>query len=275
MRKRVALCAVSLAFAGAGCSNFMPVLPPDVALPMQEILLNAACEMRAGLRSMDFADFKRFEGDNWLIGISVTPRVDTDFYVGGGWTRKSPTNVSSPNRLTNWVFGSGPGLQLDTKGVRSGGITYNIRSKALRNDTSLPCDDSRATFHALTRRLGVGKWLHRTVEASRSPLSIARIDRPSFYSQITVKFTAGGSYTYTFTPGTDFGSLGGYYSVDEQLQINMTKVSPTYAVNTLPSGGEWPVISSRKTGVVSEESAKSRLDSMQLEQTIKNLQIRN
>src|ERR1700731_2564370 len=85
----------------------MPDLPPDWALPQQEILLHTACELQAALRGLDGrTNPKQFDARGWLIKITLNPKVDADIQPGAGLTRKSPSTTGA-KRFITWVIGSG------------------------------------------------------------------------------------------------------------------------------------------------------------------------
>jgi hypothetical protein len=271
-RYRSVIAVFSAAFAAA-CS-IIPDLPPDFALPVQEILLQSACELQEALQELDTPEYKRFKARQWLVAVSLTPKVDTDLAPGVGGTRKVPTTPNA-TRLTTWVIGTMPGLQADFKGTRTGGITFNFKSANLIDDKHLPCDMATPTVHELAQYLGVGRWLRRTADAVNITPS-GEIDRPSYNSEINIKFTAAGSWTYTFPPGTNFATLTSSYTLDEQLNILMTAVEDKKTVTaiTLPRGDNFdklPDASKLVTSTVTLESAKARLDTLQLEQAIRSL----
>src|SRR4051794_28586841 len=115
------VCSVALlGFAVGGCA-MLPDIPPDFVLPVDEILAQAACELRDTLIYLDRSpQLKRFKPREWLITINIAPKVDTNINAAVGWTRKSPF-VGSPTRVTTWAI-SGPGIQGDAKGQRSSGV---------------------------------------------------------------------------------------------------------------------------------------------------------
>jgi hypothetical protein len=263
-------------FAG-GCSGIIPDVPPDFALPVQEILLHTACELQGALISLDTPEFERFKPRQWLITVSLTPKVDTNVNASAGWTRKNPF-VGTPVRFVTWAV-SGPGLQFDTKGQRTSGVNFTFKSRELIKDNTLRCDLATPSYHALAQHLGVGAWLRRTAAAMDVAAS-ADIDKPSYNTDITIKLSGNGTYTYTFPPGTDLASLGASYALDEQLNILMTPL-PTpgkpLKVVTLPSGdnfGNPKRISVAVPSTITVESATQRLDVIQLEQAIRALQPR-
>ena len=66
-------------------------------------------------------------------------------------------------------------------------------------------------------------------------------DKPNYNSEITIKLQANGTYTYTFPAGTDLASFGGYYSLDEQLNISMVPIADTktLTVTSLPNSQQY------------------------------------
>jgi hypothetical protein len=244
-----------------GCAS-LPDLPGDIELPVKEIILHSACELRDTFRSLTAPEFKRFKAEQWLISVTLTPKVDTSLTFGGAWTRRD----APASRLVTWVFGTGPGIQYEAKGQRSGAATYSIKSKQLIEDKSMPCDRDTPSWHALTRELRVADWLRRSVSTA---------NKPSFNSEITIKFNGTGSYTFAFPKGSDFGSLGGSYQVNQQLQIAMTPLTPSreFTVVTLPAGDNWDRKQARIAleADVAVQNAKSRLDIIQLEQAIQSI----
>jgi hypothetical protein len=87
---------LSVAFSVGDCSNLVPDLPPDFALPMQEILLQTACELQYAFRVLDAPQYEKFRAKKWLIAITLQPKVDTDLALGLGGTRRVPT---TPNAI--------------------------------------------------------------------------------------------------------------------------------------------------------------------------------
>ena len=54
-----------------------------------------------------------------------------------------------------------------------------------------------------------------------------------------MKFNGSGSYTFTFSAGTDLATLSGYYQLQETLNVNLIAKTPTKEIVavTLPPGG--------------------------------------
>lgn len=267
--------AVLICFACSGCAELAPSLPPDTTYPVRDIVARTTCDLYHAFSAVSGPGYKRFKAKNWLIAITLTPRVDTDFQPGLGAKRFVPANVSA-ERLTTWIFGGAPGVYVDFKGERTGGVAYDIKSAVLLKRGAGNCAASTPAQKMLQAHLGVQDWLLRTASTLNSN-PIATIDKPSFNTDITVKFGGSGSYTYSFAHGTDFASLGGSYAVDEQLNISMTPAEETKKITfvSLPSGQNFASPGTKTTRTIttiSTQDAKQRLDTMQLEQAIRSLQ---
>jgi hypothetical protein len=261
----VAACAAT---ALQGCA-LVPDVPPDPALPIKEILAQTACELQQTFISLSRSpNLQRFQAEQWLVNVSITPKVDTDLNGSAGWTRKHPF-LGNPSRFTTWAI-SGPGLQLDAKAERNSGITFTFKSADLMRDKVLQCPPPIPSLHVLAQHLGVEAWLRRTAEAM-TIASSANIDKPTYNTEITIKFAANGSYTFTFPPGTDLATFGGSYILDEQLNISMAPISKKISVVTLPVGQTFGADAITST---QEQAAQSRLDLIQLEQAIRSIQSR-
>ncbi len=270
------LAAISLAASCAGCA-IVPDIPPDPALPMRELLSHTACELQSALKWLSQnVDRKQFDANGWTIKVSLQPKAEADITPGVGLTRKSLAK-QGVTRFVSWVLGGGPGVQLDLKGTRSSGVDFAFESSELIKDTRLVCDPSSPSYHVLARHLGVGEWLYRSVQAMYVTNS-ASIDKPSYSSVVFIKFSGNGSHTFTFPSGTDFWSLSGYYFLEEQLNINFVAKPKTkhFTVVTLPKGGAGfdpnrpaPLIYSPAV-----LAAETRSDLAQIEQAIRNLQLR-
>jgi hypothetical protein len=266
-RSKYGCAALVVALLG-GCA-IVPNIPPDFALPVRDILAQSACELQASFNYLDSKpEFARFKAKQWLITLGIAPKVDTDLNAGGGGTRVSPY-IGKPVRFTTWSV-TGPGLQLDGKGERSSGISFTFTSSKLMTDKSIQCPPSSPSIHVLAQYLGVGEWLTRTA-AALSVAKSAGIDKPIYDTDITVKFSANGTYSFTFPPGTDIASFGGSYMVDEQLNISMAPIADktTLTVTSLPVGQQY---SATGTSTVQLMSAQNRLDLLGIEQAIRKLQ---
>ncbi|MEA2886080.1 MAG: hypothetical protein QOD11_440 [Bradyrhizobium sp.] len=249
-----------------GCA-IIPDVPPDFALPVHAILAQTACELQRAFIILDKApELKRFKAKQWLVTVSLSPKTDTSVTLSGGLSRKS---LDNPVRFTTWAM-SGPGAQIDDKASRTSGINYNFKSAELMVDKALRCPPDFPSVHVLAQHLGVGEWLHRTASAMEVASSVT-IDKPIYNTEITIKLSANGTYTYTFPPGTNLAAFGGGYTLDEQLNINMAPIADKQelSVTSLPVGQQFraPVNST-----VQVESAQNRLDLLGIEQAIRKLQ---
>ena len=157
--------------------------------------------------------------------------------AGFGFDARVPTELSA-TRVTTWALNS-PGLQLDVKTERSGSVGFDFKSGELIDDKTLPCDYASFSYHALAQHLGIREWLGRSVDAMYVT-GTAVLDKPVYDSDITIKFSANGSYSYVFPHGSDLASLAGSYTVDEQLNITFAplNITPAFTVVTLPQGGK-------------------------------------
>jgi hypothetical protein len=269
IRGTVAIFAPSLLVLA--CCAAIPDQPDDRTLPIQEILQRTACELRGALTELNDAG-TQFNPNNWLINITLTPKIDTDLNAGLGITSKS-TSLPSPRILSTATLGVSPAGNIDVKGSRSGAVTYAIKSADLIKKP-LDCKNAAQTYQQLAK-LGVGEWLRRTVHDARGAPA-ATIDKPTFSTDITIKFTGSGGYSYAFPFGSDALSLSGSYQIDEILGILMTPLAPPkkpYSVVTLPVGEDFATRTAtvpRSSLVGGVEAAASRLDVIQLDQTIRN-----
>jgi hypothetical protein len=265
------LAATSAGLTLSACA-IMPDLPPDWAMPQQEILLHTACELQFALKGLDgYTDPTRFNARGWTIKVSLNPKVNVDIKPGAGLTRKNPF-VGTPTRFVTWVVGSGSGYTMDMKGERTGNIDFGFDSAKLMDDGKLPCDRETPSYHALTKSLGIKDWLYRSVDAMN--LTGATIDKPSFSSDVFIKFDGNSSYTYTYPPGTQLLTLAGYYQLQETLNINLTakpKVEKIVAV-TLPVGGPGSKDNLANARIISTSTVfqEQRSDLQQIEQAIRN-----
>jgi len=251
----------------------MPDLPPDWALPARDVLLHSSCELQTALRELDHrTPPKVFNARNWSIRISLNPKVDADIAPGLGLTRRVPTRASAV-RFSNWVLGGSNGATDEMRGERTGNLDFVFDSAELIDDNRLPCDPEKISAHSLTKSIGIEEWLVRVVDAAY--VTGSTIDKPSFSSEVFMKFSGSGSYTYTFPPGTDLATLSGYYQLDEILNINLTakpKVDKIQLV-TLPVGGPGSHGNNSQAPVPSTTSViiEQRSDLQQIEQAIRNL----
>jgi hypothetical protein len=249
-----------------GCA-LVPDVPPDFALPVKAILAQTACELQHAFIVLDSKpELKRFKAKKWLVTVALAPKTDTEVTLSGGATRKSLSNAA---RFTTWSL-SGPGIQSDDKSERSSSINFNFKSAALMADKTLRCPPDYPSIHQLAQHLGVGEWLYRTASAMEIASSVT-IDKPVYDTEITIKLSGNGTYTFTFPPGTNLAGFGGSYSLDEQLNISMAPVADTkkLTVTSLPVEGTFDRTIASTTQV---ESAQNRLDLLGIEQAIRKLQ---
>jgi hypothetical protein len=150
-----------------------------------------------------------------------------------------------------------------------------MKSRELIASKMLPCNNDAPTFNALSQNLRVGEWLVRSASAmDLNP--VAEVDKPTFNSQITIKFGGDGSYSYFFAAGTPTASIGGSYSIDEQLQISLVPLDPppvAYTVTTLPVNGLTSSGGGNSASISSLQQAQRRSDTIQLDTTLRNLRI--
>lgn len=217
----------------------MPDLPADLAMPQREIVLHAACEVQSALRAIALRRPPKavFDPDGWTVKISLNPKVDADIMPGAGLTRRQPAS-STATRFASWVIGGGSGITLDMRGQRTGNLDFNLESSDLIRD-DLSCQYEPFLLHSLTKTIGIESWLLRSVDAA--VVSHSKIDKPSFSSEVFMKFNGSGSYTYSFPPAaTDLVTLGGYYQLDEILNVNLIAKPPTVRISavTLPLNGK-------------------------------------
>jgi hypothetical protein len=140
----------------------------------------------------------------------------------------------------------------------------------------LDCDNPAQTYQALAK-MGVGEWLRRIVRDARGAPA-AKIDKPTFSTDVTIKFTGSGGYSYSFPFGSDVLSASGSYQIDTILGILMTPLTPvkSFEVVTLPAGEDFKkrtVLLPTASRATSVEAAASRLDVIQLDQTIRNSRV--
>jgi hypothetical protein len=258
-------------FGLGGCA-IMPDIAPDWALPMREIMLHSACELQEALGTLEHeVPPELFNARNWKIAITLNPKSEADIVPGAGLTRKVPATATT--RFSNWVVGTGNGVTLDMRGNRTGSVDFNFDSEKLILDSGLPCEREAISYHALTKNLAIKDWLYRSVQATA--LAGSTIDNPKFSAQVVVKFNGTASYTYTFPPGTDLATLGGYYQLDETLNIVFTKkpaVVAKYDLVTLPEGGRG-FIRNRARQVTSTISVleDQQISLQQIRQQLQNL----
>jgi hypothetical protein len=260
------ICA-ALFVACLGACAVIPDIPPDFALPVRAIVAQTACELHDAFIAIDATpELKSFKAKQWQVSIALLPRTEVDLTASGGLTRRT---LNNPTRFTTWAL-NGPGVQLDDKGIRSSGISYNFASGKLMADKTLVCPPEYPSIHSLAQHLGVGRWLFRSAE-TLSVASSLSADKPVYNSEVTIKFSANGSYTFTFPAGTDLASLSGSYSLDEQLNISMVPIADKEVIHvtSLPNSQQYskPVVSN-----VQVVSPEVRFDLQGIETAIRKLQ---
>src|SRR5262245_59211223 len=228
---------LALIYGAAACA-IVPDFPPDWALPMQEILLHTTCELQQALRDIDgLTNRKQFDPGGWTIKVTLNPKVDLDIAPGAGLTRRVPTVGGT--RFTTWIAGAGNGLTYEMKGNKAGSVDFKFDSAALIVDNNVPCETETLSYHSLTKYLGIREWLYRS--AGAMSLTGSKIDSPSFSADVFINFTGGNSYTYTFPGAIDLVTLGGFFKLQETLNINFIakpKVEQFDDIVTLPEGGD-------------------------------------
>ena len=173
----------------------MPDLPPDWALPMQEIVLHSACELQTALRTLDDRkNSAQFNARGWNIKVTLNPKVDADVAPSASLGRKIP--FLSNSSFSNWGVGAGA----DMKGERTGSVDFSFDSSQLIDDRRLNCELETPSYHSLTKQLRIAEWLYRSVDAAYA--SGSSIASPNFTSDVNMKFSGNGSYTFTFPVGT-------------------------------------------------------------------------
>src|SRR5260221_1377754 len=142
-----------ISFCCTSCA-VIPDMPPDLALPVHDIILHAACELRAALISIRQTN-PSFKSSSWAIAISLTPKIDTELSIRGGLTGK--TAAGTPLRFGSWILGAAPGVEMDSKGHRDGSASYSLHASQLLDAKKYPlqCDNSSVTYHVLARNLGI------------------------------------------------------------------------------------------------------------------------
>lgn len=277
----LALSRSSLGFVAAalvgGCS-IIPDQPDDYTLPIREILQHSACELQAAFVELSKPEHVSFNAGKWLVAVKLSPKADAQIGGGVGLTGKS-TTLAGAKYFNTWALGSlgAPGAAFDVKGTRTGSVTFKMSSKELlAKNNPLICPLNSPRFHVLAAHLGIGEWLVMLVQARDLAVgSMAAIDSPTYSSQIFVKFSGNGNFTYTFPFGTNFAALSGYYDLDQTLEITLSpdKSVEEILVRTLPVGGNFKGGLDR-VPLSSRVNAEERLDATVAQQGIINA-IRN
>jgi hypothetical protein len=235
--KKPIFTGIVLSSLGGGCA-IMPDLPVDWAMPQREIVLHSACEVQSALRAiaLEHSPKKVFDPDGWIVKITLNPKIDADIAPGVGLTRRQPASATA-SRFVSWVVGGPNGATLEMRGERTGSLDFDLDSSDLIRD-DLGCQHEPFLLHSLTKSIGIENWLIRSVDAAA--LSHSKIDKPSFSSEVVMKFNGNASYTYNFPTATDFVTMGGFYQLDEILNVNLVAKTPTVRISavTLPSNGK-------------------------------------
>jgi hypothetical protein len=256
----------------SSCS-VIPDIPDDYSLPVAQIMQHAACELRDAFIELNKKEYASFDAQNWQIAVTLTPKADREFTAGGGLTGKTTSNTKILY-FTNWAV-SGPGLQYDAKGTRNATAVYSFTSKELLDFVHHPlsCEYTSPTYNELTRNLGIKQWLIRSVNAKKNSLGgLGTLDKPTYSSEILIKYSGNGVFTYNFPFGTDFGSLSASYDTDETLSMALTKTAKksVIVVQTLPTGGQFGDGPPATIVIPSRVETPSRLDALESEQNIIN-----
>ena len=258
----------------AGCAA-PPGMPPDFMLPIQEIVLHSVCELHFALKEIAVSH-PSFLEQTWSISITLTPKIDTEGALRAGLTGKS-SSLSTAKWFNTWSVGNAPGAEYDIKGHTDGTAVYLTKSTKLLEQPKPPkppvnCDTSSTAYHSLTQYLGIRDWLERTAAASEGQVSgLAKLDKPTFNSEITIQIDGSGTFTYNQPFGTNLVNGFGSYRLDESGAIAFVADPPKAAkVRTLPSGASYSSVSGIQGGVSS--AARSELSTLGLQQQIINLQ---
>ena len=245
MKNLIGISVVAVGASIGGCS-IIPQVPDDATLPVREILQHTACELQSAFVTLsNDPQYASFKPSKWLIAIKLSPKFYSDVSGGIGSTGKS-TSLAGPKYFNNWAFGSvgSPGANTDAKGTKSVTVTFKMSSKDLLHPKEpLICPVDSPRVHVLEENLGIEKWLIQLVQAkNRAVGSLATFDTPTYSSEIEVKFTGNGNFTYTFPFGTTFANISGTYDLDETLEITLSAATGgggTISVQTLPKGGKF------------------------------------
>jgi len=252
----------------------LPNLPDDFSLPINEIIRHTACELRSSFRILsNRAEYPNFNARQWAASVALTPKVDAEIIGRAGLTRRS--NLTSP-KFQTWSIGNAPGASLSFRGRRDGSVSYVMSSRKLidASDRQIDCSNWSASHHQLAQHLGVREWLLRTAAVANGDLhGLAQIDKPTYTTNIFIKLDGAGTFTYNFPLGTDFAGIAGNTSLEETLSITLTPDPDKVAAKSLPSEGRFGTSRPTAAAPVSP-AAQYRLDQIQLEQILRNLQIR-
>jgi hypothetical protein len=265
----IPLVVAGIAVLVGGCA-IIPDVPSDTELPVREILITATCELRRAFIELDQKQYASFGAKNWLIAVAVTPKTDREVLASAGLTGKSTTDPKIPRFFT---WSAIPGAQVDAKGTRNASVTYNFHSKDLIDVKKFPldCHPASPNYSVLTEHLSIRDWLIRTVTANQQSVgALAKLDKPTFSSEIFVKFSGNGGVTYNFPFGTNVASLTGNYDMDETLSIALSPDSSkeVIVVQTLPTGGNFGDRPPDHVPTLTTIDSQARLDAIQHQQAI-------
>jgi hypothetical protein len=285
------LCAAKPLAAAASCGLWLagcaaiPSLPDDTQFPVSEILRFTACELRDAYWDLSHRkDFPNFKADEYAISVELQPKSDTEVTGRAGLTGKSSLTKSIFN---SWAVGAStaggsPGAGYDTTGHQDGAVYFIVKSSdLLKHDKKRPldCEHWSPAQHALTANLEVRKWLERSAASTSHPVGGFNVDKHTFLAEITIQWDIGGAFTYNFPLGTNYATGSGRYKIDEVLSITITHEEPKTVIKhlvTVPAGGnvEKKEFSHAVSGpsVISPDT-KTRLDLLQLQQSLQNLQV--
>jgi hypothetical protein len=283
---------IALATTLSNCAA-LPSLPSDTEFPINEILRYSACELQSAYEELNERKYSNFDAGQFGIAIALQPKVDAEYTAKAGLTGKS--NLKNVF-FNSWAAGGatgggGPGGGVDARGHQDGKATYNIKSSQFfeKKRLSLDCEHWSVAQPALVRNLQIRKWLLDSTDAAVAGnlQRLTGVDSESFTAEIWIKYDVGGAFTYNFPLGTDFASASGQYTIDDFLTITITSIAKEkqLKVVSLPSGGVvpgtkeplWPasgatIGTGQSTSTLSPET-RTRLDLLQLQQSIQNLQV--
>jgi len=238
---------------------------------------NALCELRDTFIALnDKRSYPKFSADIWAASIQLTPKADANISIGVGFSGNN-RGGSADSKFWSWSFL--PGAGVNVKGHNDASVTYVTHSKALVEnnlDWDEACNKLFSSRKARGHYLGILEWWERSIPLGHAQLSrLASIKRASFNQNITVKFSAGsGSAVYSVLPHTLKMSGSAFYQHELFLSVAFTQdpKKDKVAVNTLPEGN---LPRQTRTAAPSKVSPKAleRLNSIQLENALRNLQI--
>jgi hypothetical protein len=266
----------------------MPDVPGDFEFPTQEILRYTLCQLRDAYWELnDKRVYPAFHAEDYSVKVALQPKVDRELEAKAGLTGKS---TSLTKRYSNtWIGGTfpgagSPGAGFDIRGHQDGSVNFIVKSKILLSKyLRIDCESNWSpTKHVLAENLGIRSWLTRSSLATQNDLDqITSVDSQGFMAEIYVKFDATGGFTYLFPLGSEFAAVGGQQYTDQTLTITVTKEVQTkpIQVTTIPGSPRLGQYNTRLTAVspsakeVSPDT-KARLDLLQLQQSLSNLQVR-